>query len=158
MVAEAAPRGADRTTMKVTGPNRLRGTTAKRQGARTGAAGAAFALDGTTGARGPAALAGSQSLAAVDALLAVQEAPPATDSTSGQAKAVRRAEDMLDILDDIKLALLIGRVPRERLSKLLSAVQQQRGMVASPDLATVLDEIELRARVELAKFGRSPRD
>ncbi|MSP87267.1 MAG: hypothetical protein EXQ92_00425 [Alphaproteobacteria bacterium] len=40
---------------------------------------------------------------------------------------------------------------RRRLNEL---VQEQRGAVSDPGLAQVLDEIELRARVELAKLNQ----
>ena len=60
---------------------------------------------------------------------------------------------MLDILDDIKLALLAGQLPKSKLSRLLSVVERQQGIFSDPRLKDVLDQIELRARVELAKFG-----
>ena len=71
--------------------------------------------------------------------------------------AIARAETILDILDDLKIALLEGRVPRERLAQLLRLVERRReshSAFIDPRLAHVLDKIELRARVELAKYER----
>ncbi len=126
-------------------------------GARSGpvrSTGSGFAPAGAGAMRGAAGLSGPASLGAVDALLALQETGAADDALHApRRKAVARAEEMLDILDDIKLALLMGRVPKSKLSRLLSVVERQLGGVADPGLREILDQIELRARVELAKFG-----
>lgn len=74
----------------------------------------------------------------------------ATDRSGGRSK--KRAEDMLDRLEEIRLGLLTGSVPRDQLEALDRLVQEQRGQVADPRLSEILDEIELRARVELAKL------
>jgi len=65
---------------------------------------------------------------------------------------------MLDILDEIKLSLLMGQLPKAKLSRLLSVVERQNGTFNDPRLGEVLAEIELRARVELAKFGTYTKD
>ncbi len=122
---------------------------ARATSARSGGSG--FAPAGATAMRGAAGLSGPASLTAVDALLALQETDDALHAP--RRKAVARGEEMLDILDDIKLALLLGRVPKAKLSRLLSVVERQLGSVGDPMLREVLDQIELRARVELAKFG-----
>ena len=113
--------------------------------------GGRFSLGSTAETRGAAGLSGPASLGAVDALLALQGSDDALHSP--RRKAVARGEEMLDILDDIKLALLMGRVPKARLSRLRAVVEQRSGSFSDPLLADVLDQIELRARVELAKFG-----
>jgi hypothetical protein len=60
---------------------------------------------------------------------------------------------MLDALDEMKVDLLAGRVGEGRLNQLLSLVGQAReGSV--PGLDSLLDDLELRVRVELAKFGK----
>jgi hypothetical protein len=61
---------------------------------------------------------------------------------------------MLDRLDEIRHGLLTGTLSRARLGELNDLVREQRGAVGDPGLAQVLDEIELRARVELAKLDR----
>jgi hypothetical protein len=52
--------------------------------------------------------------------------------------------------------LLAGTASEASLTRLLGAVEAERGGVADRGLAGVLNEIELRARVELAKRGRFP--
>ena len=95
---------------------------------------------------------GVRSLAAVDALISIQEVP---DATARRAKAVARAETILDLLDDIKMALLSGAMPRSRMTKLTRIVADARSDVSSEHLSGVLDEIELRAKVELAKLEKA---
>jgi len=95
----------------------------------------------------PAAARSTSATVAVDPLLTVRDA---TDRSGGRPR--RRAEDMLDRLEDLRLGLLAGEIPREKLESLEKLVQEQRGSVSDPRLSELLDEIELRARVELAKL------
>jgi hypothetical protein len=116
--------------------------------------GGSFSVSDAPAARGGAGLSGPASLGAVDALLALQETAPNDDALNApKRRAIRRGEDMLDILDEIKLALLAGQLPKAKLSRLVSVVERQQGAFSDPQLREVLDQIELRARVELAKFG-----
>ncbi len=86
---------------------------------------------------------------ALSPLLALQETP---DATSAPARQVRRASELLRDLDQIRLGLLAGGIPRQALVRLARDLKAQREAVADPRLRSVLDEIELRARVELAKY------
>lgn len=93
-----------------------------------------------------------QAAAGIDALLALQ----AVDGPlTGRRKAVRRGASLLDMLDEIKTDLLIGRVSAERLDRLTATLSEMREQ-SMPGLDSLLDDIELRVRVELAKFGRYP--
>src|SRR3712207_4633188 len=60
----------------------------------------------------PNAASGASPVGAVGGLLALQEIP---DATARRARAVKRGEDLLARLDDLRLALLDGRLGRERL-------------------------------------------
>ena len=129
------------------------------RGAQARPVGSGFAPAGASGARGTAGLSGLASLGAVDALLALQETPQSDDAlNSPRRRAIRRGEEMLDILDEIKLSLLMGQLPKAKLARLLSAVERQNGTFNDPRLGEVLAEIELRAKVELAKFGTYTKD
>jgi len=138
--------------MKVGASHRVGSTSSKRAASSRGI-GSGFSVDQADGGRGVAGLGAASSLAAVDSLLALQETGGLEDATSGPRRAVARGEQMLDILDDIKLAILGGQVPEGKLTRLLSVVESQQAQVKDPQLADILDHIELRARVELAKFG-----
>jgi len=102
----------------------------------------------TPSARSATGLSGAQSLSSVDALLALQsefEDRPASE------RASRRAFSLLDILDDIKLGLLEGGIPQRKLRSLVGALEQERAETGDSQLETLLDEVETRALVELAK-------
>ena len=88
----------------------------------------------------------------IDALLALQSVE---DPLFAKKKAVRRGNQLLDTLDTIKADLLMGQVSEGRLNQLMALLGQARERNL-PELDPILDDIELRARVELAKFGRYP--
>lgn len=90
---------------------------------------------------------------AVDALLAIQEVEDATTG-GGNARARQWATEVLDRLDGIRLGLLAGGIPLSELRQVADLVSRQRGAGVDPGLQEILDEVELRARVELAKYER----
>lgn len=94
-------------------------------------------------------------VASVDALLAAQAVAGDLEQEV-RRRLIRRGDEILDRLDELRHALLMGSVPKERLIQLAQMVRSRRDAVADPRLATLLDEIELRAEVELAKLSRRP--
>jgi hypothetical protein len=134
--------------MKITGTGPLRSSPSRRKDATSGAAAGAFAAELQPNAR-PQGVAGAGPVETLEALLAAQEVPDATQS--GQ-RAQRHAEDLLDRLEEVRNALLVGALPRQKLSELARLVRIRRERILDPRLAEVLDEIELRSRVELAKL------
>ncbi len=137
-------------TMKITGTGGAGPQSLKRAGKRR-EVGAGERFRAAVEAQRPAVpAAGAAAPApAVNPLLALQELP---DATAQRARAVRRGHDLLAQLDRIRHALLIGRIAPSELTRLLATVRQRRQDLADPQLAGLLDEIELRAAVELAKF------
>ncbi len=109
----------------------------------------ALAVDGE--APPVSAVGGGASLAPIDALLALQEV---SDDPGGRNRGRRHGEEMLDHLDGLHLGLLSGRMSIGALERLSIMVTAKRGQVDDPRLAQILDEIEIRAAVELAKLGR----
>lgn len=101
--------------------------------------------------RGGSAVAGSGPIASVDALLSLQEM---SDEQLERRRAADRGNKLLDILDEVRLALLLGRIPNHRLDALLKMVEERRATVQDPAVEAILNDIETRASVELAKLGR----
>ncbi len=97
------------------------------------------------------AVEGPASLSGVEAILATQSVNPDGGSRARQA---RRGEDILDRLEGVRLGLLTGAVPKDDLADLASLVRSKREEGIDPRLGAILDEIELRAEVELAKLRR----
>lgn len=135
--------------MKVDGPRPIETLRTTRTRAAPGAGGA-FAPDLSGDVRAPAPVQSGAPITAVDTLIALQQVP---EAMAGRAKAARRGRDMLDLLDDVRDGLLAGGVSRAVLNRLVALVETKREDFVDPGLAAVLDEIELRARVELAKLN-----
>ena len=138
--------------MKVNGPGPVQNNAVRRarKGAnRDGNGGFADEVAATDAEpAAPTQVRGPSSLAPVDALIALQEVE---DATTGRKRAMAQGKDMLDLLDNIRHGLLIGGISRGKLDSLVRAVKSEREAVEDPMLQEVLDEIELRAAVELAK-------
>ena len=143
--------------MKVNGASSSGGV-APTAGGRARASGEGFSVSDAraSGTTAPAArTADAAPVAGLDALLAMQEA---TGPLDRRKRAVRRASKILDQLDKIKLALLDnGAGAASALSELAGAVQEARGDTTDLQLEQVLNEIETRAAVELAKQEMSQR-
>jgi hypothetical protein len=122
--------------------------TAKKE-ASDGAGGFSVPVQGEVHAQ---VVSGPGPITALDSLLALQELDDATD---GRSKGLKRGEHLLDMLDQVRDGLLSGGIPRATLHRLASAVEQRQDEFADPGLQGVLDEIELRAKVELAKLEMS---
>lgn len=92
-----------------------------------------------------------QTVTTVDNLFVLQEV--ATD-LGGRRRAVHRGNTLLDRLDDIRVGLLTGSLPRGQLEALRHLAREHVELNDDPQLAAILDEIELRVAVELAKLDK----
>jgi hypothetical protein len=137
--------------MRIENTARSTGAAARGDTGRSSAAGGFFVDDGATTTRAATAQPMSAT-SGIDALLALQAVD---DPLLARKKAVRRGNALLDTLETIKADLLLGQVSEGRLNQLMVLVTQARERNL-PELDPILDDIELRARVELAKFGRFP--
>lgn len=115
---------------------------------RRALAGAIDALDEAPALGAPSAL------GAVDALLLTQSVDEDGDGST-RRRLMTRGEEILDKLEDLRHSLLIGAVPADRLVNLAQQVRSRRETCNDPRLAALLDEIELRAEVEIAKLTRN---
>ncbi|MBX9707937.1 MAG: flagellar assembly protein FliX [Caulobacteraceae bacterium] len=133
--------------MKITGPYGPGPTTPGRpvraaggfsvsQGASPGAAAPVQASISTAG------------VSDVSALMALQGVESATER---RRRAVRRGRGLLDRLDELKLALLAGESGEASLERLSRSLREERPEDPDRTLSSLLDQIDLRAAVELAK-------
>ena len=90
---------------------------------------------------------------ASEGVLAVQEAP---NSTTGRSRGLtlRYGEDMLDRLDQIRDGLLVGAITKNEVAELARTMRAGRQRSDDPRLNEIIDEVELRAEVEIAKLTR----
>ena len=96
--------------------------------------------------------AGVGAVCSMDAQLALQEADGPMER---RRRAVGRGGRILDMLEKIKLALLDGSGVSADLDRLARAVREDRIATGEEGLDEVLNEIETRAAVEMAKAEMS---
>lgn len=118
-----------------------------RPGERGGSGGFAAHLSAPASAGGGS---GAAPLGGVGALLALQVVDPAAER---RGRAIRRGGRLLDLLDEIRIGILSGALSPGTLAELAQTLGEARAEVDDPGLLGLLDEIELRAQVELAKHG-----
>jgi len=136
---------------KIEGTGQIRTSQQIRRAAKSGgASGTSFAkeLDESGDSSASQGISGTS---AVSGVLGVQEID---DALAQASRGKLRAFDILDRLEDLRIELLTGAISREKLVQLTRIVSAHRGQVTDPRLAEVLDEIDLRAQVELAKYDR----
>lgn len=129
------------------------GTTAPTSGAAPSRAeGASFARLVARGATVAGTAGSGMTIAAPAALLAVQQAQPRVAPASG---ALRRADRLLDGLARRQRALLSLADDPAGWHELAHALAEERAPSGSAALDALLDAIELRVAVELAKQERA---
>lgn len=138
--------------MKIEGPNKAGGTkgVSKSGAKKTGDGAFDSMVDETEEAAPQAAVSRPSAIGALDTLLALQGVG---DSTS-ERKAKKRASDLLDQLDNLRIGLLTGDISKSAIQHLAQTIATHRDQVMDPKLAEILDEIDLRAQIELAKLSQ----
>ena len=122
-------------------------------GARRETSGSGFDLAARGGdVRSTAGAGGAASLASLDAILTLQAMD---EPGERKRRSARRGRDLLDSLDLLKAGLLSGTVSTAELARIASGLRTGAGPSGDPGLDGVVAEIELRAKVELAKLGRA---
>ena len=133
--------------MKVTGPSGPQSAPGPRAARASGgfsvsSAAAPASASATTSASAPSAVTD------VSALMALQGVE---DVTERRRRAIRRGGGLLDRLEELKLALLMGEAGDGALDRLTRTLREERPVDADAGLNSLLDQIDLRAAVELAK-------
>ncbi|MGH6662801.1 MAG: flagellar assembly protein FliX [Rhodospirillales bacterium] len=138
---------------KVGSPKDAAGVKKKKAAAKDGAF--AESLRGAFGAAAdsPHAVEPTGKAGAVDSVFALQEVPDAVDRRS-RGLLRQHGEDLLSRLDELRISILAGAVPKERLTQLAQRLRQKRQESDDPKLNEIIEEIELRAEVEIAKLTR----
>lgn len=135
--------------MRVEGPKSSSGIGSKK---RAGQQGGGFSLPGAEDSSASASSAGvaaGSSVQSLDAILALQSVE---DEGDRSRRAVKHGHDLLDQLEALRADLLAGHVEPQRIGSLLSLIRARQD-VDEPQLKSLVDDIALRARVELAKLG-----
>lgn len=88
-------------------------------------------------------------VAQTSGLLSIQEYPTLTPEDK---KQIVRSEHILDRLDALQVALVTGQVSKDTLDQLSEALSHEWSPTLDPTLQSLLEEIEIRGAVELAKL------
>ena len=96
------------------------------------------------------ALSGTSPLTAMNSLLGLQEIP---SSTEGKARNIIRANDLLEHLDHIQRGLLMGSISPKQLNGILTLIASKKIPSNDEKLNAIIDDIELRVKIEIAKLG-----
>ena len=90
----------------------------------------------------------------VNSFLFLQEV---SDDEVNRQKGMQQGKQLIQTLEQLHRDLLMGTIPENTLRRLETTLAQKRETFTDPRLQQLLNEIELRAAVELAKLERSRR-
>lgn len=136
--------------MRIQGPNRLGGVSSGSSTKRTDGTGFALPSEDEGSAPKTTTATATHALAGLDALIALQAVD--ADAPRKKRKAVKRGRDLLDRLDEIRIGLLSGQMSGEAIARILSLLDETEP-TGDPRLDGLMEDIALRAEVELAKLG-----
>lgn len=137
--------------MKIEGPDKARGVSSSSKKGKTGESDGSFGSLLTGGTERAAGTAAPSSIAMVDVLLAVQGADDPAQRAA-RRRMVGRADNLLAVLDNIRMGLLTGTLTVGQVIDIADVVASHREKVTDPQLTAILDEIDLRAQIEIAKM------
>lgn len=117
----------------------------------TGGASFSSYLQETMSKEDKASLTAASGVSSSDALLAIQMAGD-DEEQEIRKKLLKRGKSLIEKLEEIRDGLLLGSISRESLINISRMVKEHRYESADPRLKEIMDEIELRVEVELAKL------
>lgn len=124
----------------------------RRKSDADGASGFSGLMEGEGAEAAESAQAPSQIAAppSVGGILSIQEVDA---GQTRKGRAIRRSHRMLDALEELRISLLMGEVPLDQLEQVRTRMREQKEQVNDPHLREIINEIDIRAAVELAKYG-----
>jgi hypothetical protein len=135
--------------MRVSGPGQIQPSSVRRSERRPGA-GSFSSLIATDESSATGSAMPAHATTSVGAILALQQSD---DATTGRKRAMQRATDLLSELEEIRRSLILGALPPQRLQAIAARLAKKDQSELDPMLQQILQDIELRVAVELAKLG-----
>ena len=123
----------------------------KKSSSSSDADGADFSQFVSGGASEASGASATQSIAQLDSLLAIQETEDPTKKAA-KKRAQMRSNSILDKLDQIRIKMLTGDLTVGHMIDVADVVASHRDKIDDPQLTAIMDEVDLRAQVELAKM------
>ncbi len=137
--------------MKVQGPGQTQSTSKSKKKDKASEGSGSFDDFVASGTKDAAPTKATKKNDQIDALLAIQGAEDPTERASKQ-RMRRRSDTILGELDKLRMALLNGNLTVGHVVDIADVVASHREKIADPGLSSIMDEIDLRAQVELAKI------
>jgi len=103
-----------------------------------------------TSAAGPAS--DISATAALNNLLLLQEI---NEEEVRRKKLLKKGYSLLESLEQLRSRLLVGSVSPQLLLEISRQISEQKQLVMDPRINEIIEDIELRAAVELAKFYKA---
>ncbi len=135
--------------MRISGPNGPAAPAASGSARR--ASSGSFSLPQDDATPTPSGTAAARTVGGIEALMALQGVESVESAGERRRRAVKRGHTALDLLDEMKLALLSGQLGSDIVHKLRAAAAELKDLSGDPRIDQVLAEIDLRVEVELAK-------
>ncbi|MBR1946317.1 MAG: flagellar assembly protein FliX [Alphaproteobacteria bacterium] len=141
-------------TIKIGSTGAAKAIGSTRKGTKATGADGSFSsfLEETEGVSSSSVGAASE-IGGLEALLAAQSVGDALQDNGKKKRAAAHGNELLDKLEDLRTAILTGSVPKNKLIELAQALRVKREAGLDAELNQILDDIELRAEVELAKLS-----
>lgn len=133
--------------MKIIGPS----GTVPASSQRPVRAAAGFAIPTPLGAGSTSAAQATATASAVSDVSVLMALQGVETATERRRRAVRRGSGLLDRLDELKQSLLAGETGEGALDRLARTLREERPEDPDEALTGLLEQIDLRAAVELAK-------
>jgi len=137
--------------MRIYGANGMAGPTTSAAPRR--ASSSTFSLPQAEPDTAPSRASTLRSVAGIDALMALQGVE---DPTERRRRSVTKGRQALDVLEELKLSVLGGKLDNALVLRLKTAAEGLKDSSGDRNLDAVIAEIELRVEVELAKMGSEP--
>lgn len=136
--------------MKVEGPKKTQSSGASKKSSGSGADGVDFSQYIKSGQE-TSSVSASMTITSVDSLLAVQAAEDPTERAA-RKRMRERSDKIMDGLENLRTAMLTGNLTVGHMIDIADVVASHREKIQDPKLTDIMDEVDLRAQVELAKL------
>lgn len=143
--------------MEIKGPSKTSETKKAGKSKQANKADGSFGDMVTGGVKESAGTGATSAIAQVDALLAVQQAENPTERAA-RRRMRERGDKILRQMDHLRLAILTGNLSVGQIVDIADVVASHREKITDPKMSAVLDEIDLRAQIELAKIKKAMAD
>ena len=137
--------------MKIEGPKNAQGAAKSKKSGAADNGDVDFSSYVSSGPQETAGTVSSQSIAQLDVLLAAQGVGDPTEKAA-RKRSRERADNVLKELEKVRISMLSGNLTVGHMIDVADVVASHRDKIHDPLLTAIMDEIDLRAQVELAKM------